>query len=79
MITDFITWTANPALLDGVIQLRWYGLFFAIGFIVGYSLMDRMYRHEQLNVKWLDSLFIYVVVAMVIGARLGHCLSLIHI
>lgn len=74
MITDFITWTANPALFDGVIQLRWYGLFFAIGFIVGYSLMDRMYRHEQLNVKWLDSLFIYVVVAMVIGARLGHCL-----
>ena len=74
MITDFITWTANPALFDGVIQVRWYGLFFAIGFIVGYSLMDRMYRHEQLNVKWLDSLFIYVVVAMVIGARLGHCL-----
>ena len=74
MITDFITWTANPALFDGVIQLRWYGLFFAIGFIVGYSLMDRMYRHEQLNVKWLDSLFIYVVVAMVVGARLGHCL-----
>ena len=74
MITDFITWTANPALFDGVIQLRWYGLFFAIGFIVGYSLMDRMYRHEQLNVKWLDSLFVYVVVAMVIGARLGHCL-----
>ena len=54
MITDFITWTANPALLDGVIQLRWYGLFFAIGFIVGYSLMDRMYRQEKLNVKWLD-------------------------
>lgn len=74
MITDFITWTANPALFDGVIEVRWYGLFFAIGFIVGYSLMDRMYRHEQLNVKWLDSLFIYVVVAMVVGARLGHCL-----
>ena len=72
MITDFITWTASPALYDGFIQIRWYGLFFAIGFIVGYSMMDRMFRHEQLNVKWLDSLFVYVVVAMVIGARLGH-------
>ena len=74
MITDYITWTASPALYDGFIQIRWYGLFFAIGFIVGYSMMDRMFRHEQLNVKWLDSLFVYVVVAMVIGARLGHCL-----
>ena len=74
MIADFITWTANPALYDGAIQIRWYGLFFAIGFIVGYSMMERMYRHEQLNVKWLDSLFIYVVVGMVLGARLGHCL-----
>lgn len=74
MIADFIIWTANPALYDGAIQIRWYGLFFAIGFIVGYSMMERMYRHEQLNVKWLDSLFIYVVVGMVLGARLGHCL-----
>lgn len=74
MITDYITWTANPALYDGFIQIRWYGLFFAVGFIAGYSMMDRMYRHERLDVKWLDSLFVYVVVAMVVGARLGHCL-----
>lgn len=74
MLTEFITWTANPALYDGFIEIRWYGLFFAIGFIVGYNMMERMFRHEQVNLKWLDSLFIYVVIATVLGARLGHCL-----
>ena len=74
MLTEFITWTANPALYDGFIEIRWYGLFFAIGFIVGYNMMERMFRHEQVNLKWLDSLFIYVIIATVLGARLGHCL-----
>ena len=37
-------------------------------------MMERMFRHEQVNLKWLDSLFIYVVIATVLGARLGHCL-----
>ena len=73
MLTEFITWTANPALYDGFIEIRWYGLFFAIGFIVGYNMMERMFRHEQVNLKWLDSLFIYVIIATVLGARLGHC------
>ena len=45
MLTEFITWTANPALYDGFIEIRWYGLFFAIGFIVGYNMMERMFRH----------------------------------
>ena len=51
MLTEFITWTANPALYDGFIEIRWYGLFFAIGFIVGYNMMERMFRHEQVNLK----------------------------
>ena len=67
MLTEFITWTANPALYDGFIEIRWYGLFFAIGFIVGYNMMERMFCHEQVNLKWLDSLFIESV-----GRRFGE-------
>ncbi len=74
MILDAITWTANPILFSGFIEVRWYGLFFAIGFLVGYAIEARMFRHEGANEKWLDSLFIYVVLATIIGARLGHCL-----
>jgi prolipoprotein diacylglyceryl transferase len=34
--------------------------------------MERMFKHERENVKWLDSLFFYLIIATIIGARLGH-------
>ena len=33
-----------------------------------------MFKHEKVPDGWLDKLFIYVVVATIVGARLGHCL-----
>ena len=33
---DFITWTADPAIFSiGSREIRWYGLAFAIGFLIG--------------------------------------------
>lgn len=69
---DFVTWTVNPNLFTGFVSVRWYGLMFAIGFLVGYEIVWRMFRHEGAPEKWVGSLFIYVVVATVLGARLGH-------
>lgn len=69
---DFITWTANPDLYSGVVTIRWYGLMFAIGFLVGCEMVSRIFRHEGTPEKWVGSLFIFVVVATVVGARLGH-------
>lgn len=69
---DFITWTANPILFDHGITVRWYGVMFVIGFFVGYKIMERMFRHEGAPEKWLGSLLIYLVVATIVGARLGH-------
>ncbi len=68
----FITWTANPNFFSGAITVRWYGLMFAIGFLVGYEIMSRIFRHEGAPEKWVGSLFIYVVVATIVGSRLGH-------
>jgi len=34
--------------------------------------MDRMFKYEGANPEWIDKLFIYVIVATIIGARLGH-------
>ncbi len=69
---DFVTWTVNPNLYSGFVTVRWYGLMFAIGFLVGYEIVYRIFRHEGVPEKWVGSLFIYVVVATVLGARLGH-------
>lgn len=69
---DYITWAANPDIISSPITIRWYGLMFAIGFIIGYEIVARMFRHEGAPERWLGILLIYVVVATIVGARLGH-------
>lgn len=78
MILDFITWTADPALTDNFLwlgrEVRWYGVFFAIGFLLGYKIEERILNNDNAPAEWLDKLFMYVIIATVVGARLGHCL-----
>lgn len=72
MLTS-IVWNADPILFSlGPIAVRWYGLAFAIGFIIGYNIVGRMFKHEGAPEKWLGILLVYVVVATIVGARLGH-------
>ena len=39
---------------------------------MGYWIVSKMFRHEGAPEKWLGSLLAYVVVATIVGARLGH-------
>lgn len=72
-ILAFIHWNVSPEIFSlGPIHVRWYGLFFAIGFLFGYNHGEKMFKHENIDLKWLESLFIYLIVATVVGARLGH-------
>ena len=67
MILNSFTWTASPELFSvGPITVRWYGLMFAIGFLVGYEIVYRIFRHEGARESWVGSLFIYVVVATIV-------------
>ena len=46
MISDlclFISWNVDPALYDGLITLRYYSLFFAISFLLGFSIVKKMF------------------------------------
>ena len=65
-------WAANPEIFSGFVTIRWYGLMFAIGFLIGYELVAKMFKHEGAPERWLGILLIYVVVATIVGARLGH-------
>lgn len=69
----FIIWDANPVLISlGPLSIRWYGLAFLVGFVVGYKIVERMFRHEGAPEKWLGILLMYVMIATVVGSRLGH-------
>jgi prolipoprotein diacylglyceryl transferase len=72
-LVAFIHWNVSPEIFAlGPIHVRWYGLLFAIGFLFGYNHGEKMFKHEGIDLKWLESLFIYLIVATIIGARLGH-------
>jgi phosphatidylglycerol:prolipoprotein diacylglycerol transferase len=68
-----ITWSASPEIINiGPITLRWYGLLFASGFLVGLFIVKKMFAAEKAPEAWLDKAFMHIVLGAVIGARLGH-------
>lgn len=73
-ILDYVVWSPNPAVFPGFERLRWYSLFFALGFIISQQVMIYIYRKEGHDERLVDRLTIYMVVATILGARLGHVL-----
>ncbi len=70
-----VTWNVDPTLFTILgREIRWYGLFWVIGLIVAVYIVQNIYKKEDLPEKWFDSLFIYMIVGIIAGARLGHCL-----
>ncbi len=75
MLLNYITWNADPVLFSmGAVHIRWYGLFWALGFLIGYFMMKKVYRREKMTDESLDQLLIYMLIFTILGARLGHCL-----
>ncbi len=70
----FLTFTWNP--IEGIdlgfLIIRFYSLSYVLAFIVGWFIMKRFFKHENVSLDKLDSLFIYMVLAILLGARLGH-------
>ncbi|MBN1768439.1 MAG: prolipoprotein diacylglyceryl transferase [Prolixibacteraceae bacterium] len=70
---SFIHWNIDPEIFSiGPLSVRWYGLMFALSFILGYNIVEKMFKYEKENLKWLDSLLLYIVIGTILGARLGH-------
>ncbi len=74
MLSFYLIWSPDPSVFPGLDIPRWYGVLFALGFILSQQVMFWIYRKEGKDEKAVDKLTIYMVVATVIGARLGHCL-----
>jgi len=70
----YIIWNIDPGVSPGLEFLRWYGICWATGMLLGYQVMLTIYKREGLSIPDLDRLTVYVVLGAVIGARLGHVL-----
>jgi len=71
----YISWNVNPEIFPNTfLPIRWYGLFFVIAFYLAYYILNIMFKKEGVKTELLDKLTIYMLIATVVGARLGHCL-----
>ena len=70
-----VVWNVSPIIFSlGSLEIRWYGVLYALAFIISYWLLKKLFTKEAVDVSYLDKLALYVFFAVIIGARLGHCL-----
>lgn len=58
----------------GELDIRWYGLMWAIAILVAERVCSVTFSREGLPTRTLESGFIWIVLGTFIGARVGHCL-----
>lgn len=78
---SYILWEVSPEIFTipeiggfGPFPIRWYGLLFALGFLIGQQVMIHIFKTEKKPLADIDALTLYMVLATVLGARIGHFL-----
>lgn len=70
-----INWSPSPEIFEiGFVTIRWYSLCFVIGFSFGFIYVRKLFRQAGISDDKMDKLLMFVVLATVFGARLGHVL-----
>lgn len=68
----YIIWNPSDGIQIGNFTLRFYSLMFVIAFSLGFYLMKKIFIKENEPIEKLDSLFVWMVISVLLGARLGH-------
>lgn len=71
-----IIWDTDPEIIQlfGKISIRWYSLLFAGGLVAGFQVSKNLFLADHWSMEDIDTLALYVFIATILGARLGHCL-----
>ncbi len=70
-----IIWDVSPEIFSiGPFAVRWYGLLFASSFLMGFFIIQWVFKQENKPEKDLDELLFYMIIGTLLGARLGHCI-----
>lgn len=67
-----ILWNPSEGIDLGFFVIRFYSLMFVVAFALGWYIMKKVYDREHIPIEKLDTLFIWTVLATLVGARLGH-------
>ena len=72
MLLAKIDWAPSETLFKiGSFGVHYYSLMFVIAFGLGYYLMKKIFEKEKIPLEYLESLFVYMVISILLGARLG--------
>ena len=83
MMLNYIVWRFNPHIFPNTTlhigdyyfsSLAWYGLTFALGLVFCYLFVQYAFKRENCSENVFGKITIWLVIATIVGARLGHCL-----
>lgn len=69
----------SVALDLGIVQIRWYGLAYLAGFLLGWMYIRRLLQTERLwqqkapmSAEQADDMLIWIALGVILGGRIGH-------
>jgi len=65
-------WNPTEGIDLGFFMIRFYSLTWVTAFALGWYIMKFIFDREKLSLEKLDNVFVYTIVATMLGARLGH-------
>lgn len=74
MQTAYVHWNIDPEIVNFLgLSVRYYGILFIGGLMLSLYILGKMYENRGISPKLLDTLAIYGIVGIGLGARLVHC------
>lgn len=70
--TPFKIWDPTSGIHLGPVTLHFYSLMFIFAFGLGYVIMTRIFKIDNVNLKYLEPLFTWTLIGTILGARMGH-------
>lgn len=67
-----IVWNPSKGIDLGFFTLHFYSVMWIVAFLLGFYIVKRIFKNDNQTNEALDSLFIYSVIGIMLGARLGH-------
>lgn len=70
--TQFKIWDPSKGIKLGPVTLHYYSLMFILAFGLGFVIMNKIFKIDNVNQKYLDPLFTWTLIGTILGARIGH-------
>ncbi len=72
---SYIHWDIDPEIFELFgISVRYYGVIFVGGLVLSLYMLKYLFQDQKIPVEYLDTLAMYGMLGILVGARMVHCL-----